>query len=77
MAGRRRAKTSGFDQRSRIPLTITSTCLVGEHAAGALRKSRHRRPGNSTRCCATQDRVVCNRQVHGIRERDRSSTLSL
>jgi hypothetical protein len=51
--------------------------FVGQHAARALRKSGHGRRRNSAGGRVTQGRVVCDRKVYGIGERDRSSAVSL
>jgi len=48
-----------------------------EHSARALSEGRHRRSRNSIRGRATQDRVVCNRQIHRVSQSDRGASPSL
>jgi hypothetical protein len=69
-------------QKIRLRPTVTDSTdndinlFFSEHAASALRKSRHRRSGNSIRGRVTYNRVVCDRQVHGITECDCSTAFS-
>ena len=68
-------KTSGFAQRSRIPLDDRIDLFIGEHAAGALREGGHGSSWNSIRGRATQESR--RPQSPGTQDRQERSPLRL